>query len=60
MGKWFFSEAGFCFLKALISERYVMVLAGRWRKLAYDQIHDNSRTKAQSAKDFKKGFCGFC
>jgi hypothetical protein len=43
-------------LKALISERYVMALAGRWWKLVYGQIHDNDRTKAQSAKDFKKGF----
>ena len=33
-----------------------MVLAGRWWKLAYSQIHDNGRTKAQSAKACKKGF----
>ena len=33
-----------------------MVLAGSWWKLAYDQLHDDSRTKAQSAHDFKKGF----
>ena len=50
----------FFFLEALISERYVMVLAGNWWKLAYDQIHDDSRTKAQSAKASKKGFLGFC
>ena len=37
-----------------------MVLVGRWCKFTYDQIRDNSRTKAQSAKTFKKGFCGFC
>jgi hypothetical protein len=50
------SVTGFFFLKDLISERYVMLLTGRWWKLAYDQIHDDSRTKAQSAKAFKKGF----
>ena len=50
----------FFFLKALISKRYVMVLAGRWRKPAYSQIHDNTITKAQSAKAFKKCFYGFC
>jgi hypothetical protein len=55
----FFSEAGFFFLKALISERYVLLLAGRWWKLAYDQIHVDSRTKAQSAKAFEKGFLWF-
>jgi len=49
----------FFFLKALISERYVVALAGRWWKFAYIQIHDNDGTKAQSAKDFKKGFYGF-
>ena len=49
-------RAGFFFLKALISERYVMILAGRWWKLAYKQLHGNSRTKAQSAKACKKGF----
>ena len=36
-----------------------MVLAGRWWKPAYCQILDNDITKAQSAKDFKKGFLGF-
>ena len=56
----FFSEAGFFFLEALISERYVMLLSGRWWKLAYGQIHDNDRTKAQGAKGSKKGFLGFC
>jgi hypothetical protein len=49
----------FFFLKALISERYVVALAGRWWKFAYSQIHDNDGTKAQSAKDFKKGFYDF-
>ena len=52
----FFSEAGFFFLKALTSAGWVLLLAGRWWKLAYDQIHDDSRTKAQSAKAFEKGF----
>ena len=28
----------------MISERYVLVSAGRWRKLAYSHIHDDSRT----------------
>ena len=37
-----------------------MVLVGRWWKFTYDQIRDNSRTKAQSAKTFEKGFLGFC
>jgi hypothetical protein len=37
----------------------VLLLAGRWWKLAYDQILDNNRTKAQSAEAFKKGFAGF-
>lgn len=37
-----------------------MLLAGNWWKLAYDQNHDDSRTKAQSAKASKKGFLGFC
>ena len=37
-----------------------MVLAGRWWKPAYSQILDNGRTKAQSAKAFKKGIPGFC
>ena len=37
-----------------------MVLAGKWGKLAYRQIHDDSRTRAQSAKALKKGFRGFC
>ena len=37
-----------------------MILAGRWWKPAYNQILDNGITKAQSAKDFKKGFSGFC
>ena len=37
-----------------------MLLSGRWWKLAYDQIHDNDRTKARSAKASKKGFLGFC
>ena len=32
-----------------------MVLVGRWWKFTYDQIRDNSRTKAQSAKTFEKG-----
>ena len=50
----------FFFLKALISEGYVLLLAGRWWKLAYSQILDNGITKAQSAKDVKKGFLGFC
>ena len=36
-----------------------MVLGGRWWKFTYDQIRDNSRTKAQSAKTFEKGFLGF-
>ena len=49
----------FFFLKALISERYVMLLAGRWWKLAYRQIHGNGRTKAQSAKACKKRFLRF-
>ena len=53
----FFSEAGFFFLKALISERYVLLLAGRWWKRAYDQFHDDR--KAQSAKAFEKGFLWF-
>ena len=33
-----------------------MLLGGRWWKFTYDQIRDNSRTKAQSAKTFEKGF----
>ena len=37
-----------------------MLLSGRWGKLAYSQIHDNDRTKAQGAKGSKKGFLGFC
>ena len=36
-----------------------MVLVGRWWKFTYDQIRDNSRTKAQCAKTFEKGFLGF-
>ena len=52
-------RAGFCFLKALISERYVMILAGNWWKFAYRQIHDNIITEAQSAKAFKKGILVF-
>ena len=56
----FFSEAGFCFLGVLPDGGRVLVLTGRWWKLAYDQIHDDSRTKAQSAKTTKKGFLGFC
>ena len=36
-----------------------MLLAGRWWKLAYKQIHGNSRTKAQSAKACKKWFLRF-
>ena len=36
-----------------------MVLVGRWWKFTYDQIRDNSRTKAQSAKTFKKGISWF-
>ena len=36
-----------------------MLLAGRWWKFAYKQIHDNSRTKAQSAKAYKKWFLRF-
>ena len=50
----------FFFLEALISERYVRLLAGNWWKLAYDQIRDDRITKAQSAKASKKGFLGFC
>ena len=53
------SGTGFFFLKALPDGGRVQLLAGRWWKLAYDQIHDNNRTKAQSAKAFKKGFMGF-
>jgi len=49
----------FFFLKALISERYVMILTERWWKPAYNQIPDNGRTRAQRAKAFKKGFAGF-
>ena len=49
-------RAVFFFLKALISERYVMLLAGRWWKLAYDQLHGDNRTKAQSAQAFGKDF----
>ena len=49
-------RAMFFFLKALISERYVMLLAGRWWKLAYDQLHDDNRTEAQSAQAFGKDF----
>ena len=33
-----------------------MLLAGRWWKLAYNQLHDDNRTKAQSAKAFGKDF----
>ena len=36
-----------------------MLLTGRWWKLAYDQIHDDSRTKAQSAKASKSVFSVF-
>ena len=36
-----------------------MLLAGRWWKLAYDQVHDDNRTKAHSAKTSKKGFLWF-
>ena len=36
------------------------MLLGRWWKFTYDQIHDDSRTEAHSAKTFKKGFRGFC
>jgi hypothetical protein len=36
------------------------VSVGRWWKCTYDQIHDDSRTEAQSAKTFEKGFLGFC
>jgi len=50
----------FFFLRALISERYVLLSTGRWGKLAYSQIHDDNRIKAQSAKAFKKGLLGFC
>jgi hypothetical protein len=50
----------FFFLKALISKGYVLLLLGKWWKLAYNQIHDDNRTKAQSAKASKKGFLGFC
>ena len=50
----------FFFLRALISERYVMVSAGRWWKLAYSQIHDDSITKAHSDKALRKGFLVFC
>ena len=50
----------FFFLKALISKGYVLLLLGKWWKLAYNQIHDDNRTKAQSAKAFKKCFQGFC
>ena len=56
----FFSEAGFFFLKALTSAGWVLLSAGRWWKRAYDQFHDDSRTKARSAKAFIKCFDGFC
>jgi hypothetical protein len=36
-----------------------MLLAGSWWKLAYTKLHGNSRTKAQSAKAYKKWFCWF-
>ena len=36
------------------------MLLRRWWKFTYDQIHNDNRTKAQSAKTFKKGFYGFC
>jgi hypothetical protein len=39
----------------MISTGCVLLAAGRWWKLAYNQIHDDSRTKAQSAIAFKKG-----
>ena len=32
---------------------------GRWWKFTSDQLHDGSRTEAQSAKTFKKGILGF-
>ena len=44
------------FMKALTSTGCVLLAAGRWWKLAYNQIHDDSRTKARSAIAFKKGF----
>ena len=49
----------FCFLRALISERYIMLLLGSWRKLAYRQIHDNNRTKARQCQSSQKGVSRF-
>jgi hypothetical protein len=50
------SGTGFFFLKALPDGGRVLLLAGRWWKLAYNQFHDDNRTKAQSAKASKKSF----
>ena len=53
-------ERCFCFLKVLMSKGHVLLLAGRWWKLASNQIHDKRRTKAQSAKLSKRVFMVFC
>ena len=45
----------FCFLKVVTSVGCVLLLAGRWWKLAYNQIHDGSRTK-HVVLNFRKGF----
>ena len=49
----------FCFLEALASFGCVLVSAGRWCKLAYNQIHDDSRTRARQCQAFKKYFFYF-
>jgi hypothetical protein len=55
----FFSPEGGVFLFESFNGRG-LVLAGRWWKFTYNQIHDDSRTEVQSAKTLKKGFLGFC
>ena len=49
----------FFFLKTLISERYVMSLLGKWWKPAYNQIHNNDRTKGTKCQSLQKGFLRF-
>ena len=56
--RWFFSEAGFFFVEAVISAGYVRILTGRWWKLAYKQIHDNIRTMHE-VQSFREGFLLF-
>ena len=49
----------FLFESLRIRKNGSVLSAGRWRKFTFIQIHDGSRTKAQSAEAFEKGFIGF-